>query len=35
MNVFVKDGSKIKVNPVILLDFSNNVVLEIRLNGKA
>ena len=36
MKVFVKDGSKIKVNPVILLDFSNNVVLEIKmLNGEA
>ena len=36
MKVFVKDGSKIKVNPVILLDFTNNVVLEIKMsNGKA
>ena len=35
MKVFVKDRNKIKVNPVILLDFTNNVVLEIKLNGKA
>ena len=34
MKVFVKDRNKIKVNPVILLDFTNNVVLEIKLNGK-
>jgi hypothetical protein len=34
MKVFVKDRNKIKVNPVILLDFANNVVLEIKLNGK-
>ena len=31
MGVFVKDGTKIKVNPVIILPFSNNITLEIKL----
>lgn len=31
IGVFVKDGSKIKVNPVIILNFSNNVTLEIKM----
>lgn len=31
MGVLVKDGSKIKVNPVITLNFENDVVLEIKL----
>lgn len=31
IGVFVKDGSKIKVNPVIILDFSNNIILEIKM----
>jgi DNA-binding MarR family transcriptional regulator len=36
MGVLVKDGSKIKVNPVILLNFSNDVMLEIKLfHGEA
>jgi hypothetical protein len=30
IGVFVKDGSKIKVNPVIILNFSNNITLEIK-----
>lgn len=30
ISVFVKDGSKIKVNPVIVLNFNNNVTLEIK-----
>ena len=29
IGVFVKDGSKIKVNPVIILNFSNDITLEI------
>jgi hypothetical protein len=34
--VLVKDGSKIKVNPVILLNFSNDVMLDIKLlHGEA
>lgn len=32
MGVLVKDGSKVKVNPRILLNFENDVVLEIRLS---
>ena len=36
MGVLVKDGSKIKVNPVILLNFSNDVMLDIKLlHGEA
>jgi len=30
ISVFVKDGSKIKVNPVIILNFNNNITLEIK-----
>jgi hypothetical protein len=32
MGVLVKDASKVKVNPKILLNFENDVVLEIRLS---
>ena len=36
MGVLVKDGRKIKVNPVILLNFSNDVMLEVKLfHGEA
>ena len=31
LGVLVKDGSKVKVNPMILLNFENDIVLEIRL----
>ena len=31
MGVLVKDGGKVKVNPKILLNFENDVTLEIRL----
>jgi len=31
MGILVKDGTKVKVNPVILLNFEKDVVLEIRL----
>lgn len=31
IRVLVKDGSKIKVNPVILLNFKENVTLEIKI----
>ena len=31
IRVLVKDGSKIKVNPVILLNFKNEVKLEINI----
>lgn len=31
LKVFVKDNGKIKVNPVIVLDFNNDVKLEIQL----
>lgn len=33
LGVLVKDGSKIKVNPVITLDFENDVVLEIKITS--
>jgi hypothetical protein len=32
MGVFVKDGTKVKVNPLILLAFENDVVLQITLS---
>lgn len=31
IGVFVKDGSKIKVNPVIILNFNGNITLEIKI----
>lgn len=31
IGVFVKDGSKIKVNPVIILPFSENITLELKM----
>lgn len=31
INVLVKDGSKVKVNPVIILPFDRDVVLQISL----
>lgn len=31
LGVFVKDGSKVKVNPVILLDFDKNIMLQFNL----
>ncbi len=31
IGVFVKDGTKIKVNPVIILPFSNNITLELKI----
>jgi DNA-binding MarR family transcriptional regulator len=31
MGVLVKDGTKVKVNPKIILNFENDVTLEIRL----
>jgi len=31
VGVLVKEGSKIKVNPVIVLDFEKDVILEINL----
>ena len=31
LGVLVKDGTKVKVNPRILLNFENDVTLEIRL----
>lgn len=33
MGVLVKDGSKTKVNPVITLNFENDVVLEIKITS--
>lgn len=32
MGVFVKDGTKVKVNPLILLAFENDIVLQISLS---
>jgi len=31
MGVFVKDGTKVKVNPVILLNFEKDIVLQITI----
>lgn len=31
IGVFVKDGTKIKVNPVIILPFSSNITLELKI----
>jgi hypothetical protein len=31
INVLVKDGTKVKVNPVIILDFTKNLTLEVKL----
>jgi hypothetical protein len=31
LGVFVKDGTKVKVNPIILLNFEKNIVLQITL----
>lgn len=33
VGVFVKDGTKVKVNPVIVLDFSKDITLEIKLTN--
>ena len=34
--ILVKDGTKVKVNPVILLDFEKDITLEIKLlHGQA
>ena len=34
VGIFVKDGTKVKVNPAIILNFENNIVLQISLiNG--
>jgi hypothetical protein len=31
LHVLVKDGTKVKVNPVILLNFKNDITLEIKI----
>lgn len=31
LGVFVKDGTKVKVNPAIVLNFDNDIVLQITL----
>jgi hypothetical protein len=31
LSVFVKDGTKVKVNPIIVLNFDNDIVLQITL----
>ena len=31
--VFVKDGTKVKVNPVIILDFEKTIVLQITISN--
>jgi predicted HTH transcriptional regulator len=31
--VFVKDGTKVKVNPVIILDFEKTIVLQITIDN--
>lgn len=31
INVLVKDGTKVKVNPIIILDFNKDITLQINL----
>ena len=31
LNILIKDGTKVKVNPVIVLDFNKDITLEIKL----
>ena len=31
MGIFIKEGGKVKVNPVIVLDFNKDLTLEIKL----
>jgi NADH:ubiquinone oxidoreductase subunit F (NADH-binding) len=31
MGIFVKDGTKVKVNPIIILNFEKDIVLQITL----
>jgi len=31
MGVFIKDGTKVKVNPIILLNFDKDIILQISL----
>ena len=31
MGVLIKDGTKVKVNPIILLNFEKDIVLQISL----
>ena len=33
INVLVKDGTKVKVNPMIVLDFTKDITLEIKLTN--
>ena len=35
LKIFIKEDGKVKVNPVIVIDFSKNIMLNITLNGKA
>ena len=31
MGIFIKDGTKVKVNPIILLNFDKDIILQISL----
>jgi DNA-binding MarR family transcriptional regulator len=31
IGILIKDGTKVKVNPIIVLDFNKNITLEIKL----
>ena len=31
LGIFVKDGTKVKVNPIIILDFSQNIILQLNV----
>ena len=31
VNILIKDGTKVKVNPIIVLDFNKDITLEIKL----
>ena len=34
IGIFVKDGTKVKINPVICLDFNKEIQLEVKLTTK-
>lgn len=33
LNILIKDGTKIKVNPAILIDFTKNIILQLSLSN--
>ena len=31
VNILIKDGTKVKVNPIIILDFSSDIILQLNV----